>query len=256
VTELSLRSIPILLTSSVIPHDQNVRLNDPKARLHHAIESVAAWQGIKPEAPLVLCDGSGFNFEPIIRPLFPAADIEYLHFDNNEASVAQYGRGFGEGEIIRHAIFNSTRINSAGCFTKCSSKLWVENYSKFESQWNGTMLFNGVFNNAIKPFSKCTISYIDTRFYIINTNVYRELLINAHYEINKLQKFSLENAFLNIFLRNNLINYLTNIPPIISGVGGTIGKYYKNSNRRYLKDQIRIFFAKRNDLYKNLFITK
>ena len=256
MTDLSLQSIPILLTSSVIPHDLNVSLNDPKARLHHAIESVAAWQGIRPEAPLVLCDGSGFNFEPIIRPLFPAADIEYLHFANDQASVALYGRGFGEGEIIRYAINNSEKISNAGCFTKCSSKLWVANYSQFEAEWNGIMLFHGVFNNTIKPFSKCTISYIDTRFYIINLSVYREVFINAHDEIKKLNNISLETVFLSILLRKNLINYLTTTPPIISGVGGSIGKYYKNSYHRYLKDKIRIFFAKRNARYKNLFITK
>ena len=251
---MTLSSVPVLLTSSIVPQDLNVRLKDPEVRLQHAIESISFWLSLRPTPPIVLCDGSGFNFKSIISSTFPDSDIECLSFENDVESVKKYGRGFGEGEIVRYAIANSQKIRDSKCFTKCTSKLWVDNYYDLCSQWNGTLLLQGVFKNSINPFKKCVISYIDTRFYIISVDAYKSFFESAHLSIDKPSKFGLEDVFLERVLLYDIQEALTTVVPTICGVGGAIAKYYRNSFQRRIKDKIRMEFVKNNPRFKKLFV--
>jgi len=79
----NINNIPILLTSSVVAHDKGVRLQDPTERARLAMESVQQWRAIAPHNPLVLCDGSGFDFQPMVAELVSNGPVECLHFQNN-----------------------------------------------------------------------------------------------------------------------------------------------------------------------------
>lgn len=246
--------IPILLTSSVVAHDTRVRLKDTDERIRLAMESVAEWLRIDPRQPIVLCDGSSFDFSAMVQREFPTARIECLPFENNQDLVQRQGRGYGEGEIVRYAINHSLLINQADCFAKCSSKLWVQNFHSCASAWQGGLLLQGVFLNVFVPFRCTTLSYIDTRFYIANRPLYRQYFENAHLRIDKRKQYGLENAFLDIFLEAGLTDALTPVAPVICGVGGAIAKYYKNSLKRRLKEELRLMLVKRNHRFKDYFI--
>lgn len=97
-------SIPLLLTSSIIAHDQGVKLKDTNARLRHAIESVEQWLRVDPQLPIVLCDGSNFDLRLALSDRFAGATIEYLRFENDQEMVRKFGRGYGEGEIVRGRV--------------------------------------------------------------------------------------------------------------------------------------------------------
>jgi len=230
---------PILLTSSVIAHDTKVALQDPIARTRLAMESVRQWRLVAPDSPLVLCDGSGFDFSQLVAAEFPDAAIECLFFENDREKVAAYGRGYGEGEIVRHAIEHSREIRSAGVFTKCTSKLWVENYQDCLRYWNGCGVFKGVFNNVFSPLTKTKFAYIDTRFYIVTVDFYQRYFLYAHHRINPPTGYGLEDCFQAIFLEKTLTGYLLPSPPVICGVGGGTGKYYKNTAVRRFKERLR-----------------
>jgi hypothetical protein len=242
-------SPPVLLTSSVIAHDPGVRLQNPKERERLAMESVRHWLAISPHTPLVLCDGSNFDFRPLVESLPNAHQIECLSFQNDIAAIQQYGRGYGEGEIVRHAIEHSDLIRSAGCFAKCTSKLWVDNFAQCLQQWNGSLLLKGVFKNTFTPWKPTTLAYIDTRFYITSIGMYTQMFLNAHKNIHAEQGQSLEECFKDIFLKENLQACLLFPPPVISGVGGGTGTYYKNSTWRKIKDRVRYSLVKRNPLF-------
>lgn len=246
--------LPILLTSSVIAHDTNVKLTDTTQRLEHALESVEKWLEICPDFRLILCDGSDFDFTPVVAQRFPAANIECLHFENNQSLVKSLGRGYGEGEIVAHAVAHSKYIRDAGAFTKCTSKLWVHNYLHYLQDWNGKLLLQGIFLNPISPFRETTLSYIDTRFYISSVALYRKYFQSAHLKVNPATGHGLENCFLDIFLESRMTDALITRAPVICGVGGAIGKYYKSSWRRRLKEDLRVFMARRNKNFSALFI--
>ena len=246
--------IPVVLTSSVVAHDTRVRLKDTDERIRLALESVAEWLKIEPRQPLILCDGSNFDFSDLVRQKFPDAQIECLPFENNQELVRQHGRGYGEGEIVRHAINHSHFIASAACFAKCSSKLWVQNFPACAGAWRGDLLLQGVFLDVFAPFKRTTLSYIDTRFYITSTHQYRQHFENAHQRIDKKKQYGLENTFLDVFLEAKLYNALTPVAPVICGVGGAIAKYYKNSPKRKLKETLRLLLVKRDPRFSNYFI--
>lgn len=247
--------IPVLLTSSVVAHDINVRLKDTSERLRLALESVTKWLQMDPTQPLVLCDGSGFDFAEHVSRLYPSARIECLHFENDRENIHRYGRGYGEGEIVRYALAHSKLIAAANCFAKCTSKLWVENYRKCAEAWNGRFLCHGVFLNSFSPFKKTRFAYIDTRFYIASVPFYRQYFENAHHRIGIRNEalFSLEDCFHEIAMENRMRGILMPNSPVICGVGGGIGHYYRTPPIRRLKDDLRLGLAAMNPAFRELF---
>jgi hypothetical protein len=247
-------NIPILLTSSVVVHDKTVSLKNKEERIRLAMQSVEEWLKIDPRLALVLCDGSSFDFSNLVRDYFPLARIECLPFENDQAMVSRFGRGYGEGEIVRHAVRHSKFISDAGCFAKCTSKLWVENFAECTKCWNDSALFKGVFLHCFSLFKSVEFSYIDTRFYIIKTSVYRQYFENAHTQIGKKKGYGLEDCFHHIFIEENIQHALLSVAPAICGVGGGIGTYYKNSVTRRLKEYLRLQVVRRNPAFRNLFV--
>lgn len=241
---MAMKKIPILLTSSVVAHDRSVALTDTEARIHLALESVQAWLKIAPTNCLVLCDGSNFDFSDIVAAKFPHAEIECLHFENDQELVKQYGRGYGEGEIVRYALHHSQCISEAGCFAKCTSKLWVDNFNQCQALWNGRLLCKGVFSNVFSPFRKTEFSYIDTRFYIASVSIYQQYFEDAHLEIRKETGHGLEECFRDIFLEQRFRGTLFTVPPVICGVGGGTGVSYRNPWKRRLKERFRLWLVR------------
>jgi hypothetical protein len=245
---------PILLTSSVIAYDTGVALSNMNDRIKFAIESISEWLKIDPEFHIVLCDGSNFDFSKIIKQKFASSNIECIFFENNQKKVKELGRGYGEGEIVKYSIYNSNKIIESRCFSKCSSKLWVDNYKEIIEFWNGKFLCKGVFDNVFSPFRKTHLSYIDTRFYISSCEFYEANFLNSHERVNSKTGYSLEDSFLKTIEMQNLKNILTTIQPIIKGTGGGTGVEYKNSIKRIIKEKIRLKLARANIEFKDLFI--
>jgi hypothetical protein len=245
--------LPLLLTSSVVAHDVAVKLSDTEARLHLTLESIAQWLRIDPDLPIVLCDGSNFDLSDQVREHFPTAMIECLAFQNDQRMVKELGRGWGEGEIVKYAIAHSRMIRSSGCFAKCTSKLWVENYKEVLQHWNKDMLFSGIFDSVFSLRRPTTFKSLDTRFYAISVAAYEEYFINAHITMNSRAGHGLEDSFYDNFVNHKLSHGLSPIYPVISGVGGGTGKYYKNRKVRVFKELIRLTIARNSLNFKNLF---
>lgn len=246
--------IPVLLTSSVIAYDIGVALKNQKERTRLALESVEQWLSIDPLLPLVLCDGSNFDFSSVVLRKFPRARIECLHFENNQELVKQQGRGYGEGEIVRHAVNHSKFIAEAGCFAKCTSKLWVENYLECLNSWNGELLCKGVFLDVFSISRRTYFAYIDTRFYVASCSTYNKHFVDAHLQIERARGYGLEDCFYDVFAKFHLQNKLFNVPPRICGVGGGTGSYYKNTFLRDAKERLRLSLVKMNKRFTPLFV--
>jgi hypothetical protein len=246
--------IPLLLTSSVIAHDQSVNLKNTAARTQHAMESIDAWLRIAPDHALVICDGSGFDYSPLIASRFPGARIESLHFMNDANLVALHGRGYGEGEIVKFALSHSATIAAAGCFAKCTSKLWVENFKQCLSHWNGKLMLKGVFLDVFSPLKKSRFHHIDTRFYVASLETYRTFFIDAHLGIRKEAGYGLEECFRDIVLSQQMQGVLSPCTPIIAGLGGGTGAYYRNPRHRIWKEILRNRLAMTSSEFRQLFI--
>jgi hypothetical protein len=252
---VSTHDIPVLLTSSVVAYDREVALKDTDERIRLTLESVAEWLKIRPTSPLVICDGSSYDFSKKIQHLFPNAIIECLSFENDQNLVEKYGRGYGEGEIVRYALAHSQFIKSAGAFAKCSAKLWVSNFQSYAEQWSGSMLCTGVFLHVFSMIKKIKWLQIDTRFYICSVNYYNKYFSDCHFYLAKENEGDLEAAFKKTIKVNNLRSILSRVYPSISGTGGGIGVPYKiNTNKRKLKEGLRCLIISKFTIYKKLFV--
>jgi hypothetical protein len=244
---------PVLLTSSVIAHDTGVALKDTDERLRLTLDSIGEWLRIDPTLQIVICDGSGFDFSEPVWQRFPHATIECLFFNNDINAVQRLGRGYGEGEIVRHAVEHSRCIAQAQCFAKCTAKLWVENFQACLAEWNGRLCLKGVFLDVFSPFKTTTLAYIDTRFYIAQVQVYRDLLQDVHARIDKDRGYGLEECFRDTVGSASLTGVLWRTPPVIAGVGGGIGVSYRNPLKRILKERLRSFLVQQHPKFSSLF---
>lgn len=245
---------PILLTSAVIVTDHSGTLNDANSRIKYTIESIDKWLAISENLRLVICDGSGFDFSKIVFEKFPEANIECLYFENNKELVALYGKGYGEGEIVKYALLHSAYLKEAEFFAKCTSKLWVQNFFECLEYWNGTFLCKGYFSNVFS-FKKTQFSYVDTRFYLVNKTFYLKNLVSAYLNVGGEQGLSLEHCFRDVILKEQYKKILFNVHPDICGVGGGSGIYYKKNNlKRRIKEAIRLWMVRRNKTFHYLFV--
>lgn len=250
---MGLPTVPVLLTSSVVVHDAGVALKDTQLRTELALDSVREWLRVAPGARLVLCDGSGHDFTPEVQAQFPGAAIECLAFQNDISGVQRQGRGFGEGEIVRHAVEHSRFIAQDRAFAKCTSKLWVENYTEFMAYWNGHLLFKAVFDDVFSPWRPTRLAYIDTRFYVVSVDDYRAYFLDAHARVNREAGYGLEECFRDVIATQHLSGVLCRCAPVIEGVGGGTGSAYRNPLKRRLKERLRVALAQRSGAYAGMF---
>ncbi len=243
---------PILLTSCVHVSDMSVSLKSSVDRINFTLESIKEWLSIVPNAEIIICDNSGFDFSDLIKENFPNEKIECLCFLGDRGAVKKYGKGYGEGEIIEYATKKSKFILNAGCFTKCTARLWVKNYRYFLNQWNQKCIFKPIFKNvfSIKP---TILDHIDTRFYIVNIEFYYKYLVDAYKKMNPATPHGVEEIFLEIVLANNLRNIFSRKYPEIYGVSGASGRAYRNSLKKNLKENLKYFLLRLNPRYRDLF---
>jgi len=229
---------PLLLTSCVITSAPFTRLTDTNKRIELTIHSIKEWIRIQPEIKIVICDGSDYDFSHITNKLFPASNIECLYFQNDIDSVILYGKGYGEGEIINYAVKNSQLIKDADFFTKCTAKLWVNNYNNCLNSWNGTFKCDCNCTN-IKSINNIEIGYIDTRFYLVSKSFYNKYLATTHLNVNDLNDQPLERCFRDAIIKHNINNFIFPTLPIIKGVAGSTEVNYGYTLKQIIEDKIR-----------------
>lgn len=243
---------PILLTSSVTAMDRSVKLKDEKLRIFHTLESIERWLGLFPQAQLVLCDGSNFDFSELVNEKFPRASIECLFFMNDPRLILLHGKGFGEGEIIRYALDHSRILGRSSWFAKCTAKLWVDNFFECTKSWNGKFLCQAYFSGVFS-LKETHLQYIDTRFYLASKIFYTENLLDAHINVGGEQGIGIEKKFLDVVLAKNIKAIFFRTPPVVCGVGGGSGKYYNASIIRRLKERLRMALVVSRPKYRALF---
>lgn len=243
---------PVLLTSCIYISDFAVTLTDPTDRINYTLESIEKWLNIAAGVHLVVCDSSGFVFSPLVKEKFPQADIECLSFVADKNLVKYHGKGYGEGEIIRHALQHSTHLKQADYFAKCTAKLWVENFKECLNEWNGNFLCKATFTKVFS-IKKTRLDHIDTRFYLVNKKFYLKYLVNAHVNLGGTTGMSIEDSFRDVILNNQMTGVIFNTPPVIGGVGGGTGKYYNTKYSKRIKENLRSKLVKLNPSFRDLF---
>jgi hypothetical protein len=232
--------------------DHSVTLKDTDQRIHYTLESIEKWLSHGNDIRLVICDGSGYDFSGILKERFPARRIECLSFENDSRLVEQHGKGYGEGEIISYALQHSTHLRQSNSFAKCTAKLWVDNFLECSKEWNGFFLCRAFFSNVFS-FKKTNFEYVDTRFYLSGRDVYFKYFSKTHLKVGGAYGTSIEDNFKAIILENRLQHLLFRSPPVVRGVGGASGKYYRDNRIRRIKEILRSKIVQSNPEFSDLF---
>ena len=220
--------IPLLVTSAVNVSAPFVEITDPTIRVELTLEAIGEWIRIVPGIDIVICDGSGYDFEPAVAQAFPDSSIECLHFRNNKVMVMSRGKGFGEGEIVTHAVSHSRLIGAYDYFAKCTSKLWVANFAECLSGFNG--VFNG--EMAFDDRSIHNYRHCDTRFYLTGKKFYCETLSMCHTLVQDDRGYHLEHAFGDVLRKTDIRHIVFKTKPLIYGYSGSTGQFFNPEPER------------------------
>ena len=230
---------PLLITSAVRPADGSVVLSSDDLRIRYTLDALDRWLQLAPKLKIVICDGSGFDFSPLLQTRYPNRDIEALSFLNDQTRVSATGKGYGEGEIMAYALQHSQTLAASRCFAKCTSKLWVQNFDSIMRHWNGRMLFQAKISNILKR-KPLVFRHIDTRFYVIDRDMYQHHFSDAYRHVNDVADHSLEHCFREVIERQHMTQFLSPVPFHVYGVSGSTGDFFQMSLGSCLSESVKL----------------
>lgn len=232
----------LLLSSCIHVSAPYTKLKCANLRLKSTLDSIKQWIKIAPTQKIVICDGSNYDFTTDCKKLFPKQKIECLNFRNDECAVAKYGKGFGEGEIIKYALKKSKFLKDQQFFIKCSSQIYIKNFRKIISSWNGLfecdlILKRNIVRIPIIPYA------VDTRFYIVNKEFYIKNFLNRYQKVRDQEGNFLEHEFFDAILNinNKVGKYFISKKPVINGISGTYASKYSTNKFYWLKKNLTHF---------------
>lgn len=199
---------------------------DTKTRLEQYLYSLKyAIKKYKTVDKIIFVENTGYEYN--YSDLFELADefnkqIEVLTFKGTLEEIANKGKGYGEGEMIKYTYANSRLMALSSSFVKLTGRLIIEN---FDNIMRGT---DDNSNYFMLPFvTKIRKSRsVPTVFYKVNKEFYRIHLLDVYKNVNDNNKIKLEHIFFNTVPPGS-IRYF-NYYPVIRGQSGTSGIPYNN----------------------------
>jgi len=224
------KDIPLIITSAINVNALRTKLSEGHERLRLTLEGLRAWMSLRAFTRIVICDGSGFDLAPYLNQLRESGtnDItfESLCFQNDVPMVAKLGKGFGEGQIVEHALTHSRLLAESNSFAKCTSKLWITNAAACLRHYNGTASLN--LSGGFIP------KYVDTRFYLCSTDFYASYLRDCHLAVDEDRGQYLEHRFFESIKGTRMYRNTLFPTPTILGISGSMGTPYLTSRRNNL----------------------
>jgi hypothetical protein len=166
-----------------------------------------------------------------------------LFFHGSKTEIQKFGKGYGEGEIMKYVLKNSNLFyENEISFLKITGRLKVMNLdsilNKIESNLN---YFNFVNLNPFVDLKK-----VDTRFYQCTKNDFVINFSDCFYDVNDNEGIFLEHVYYNRLISNRIAFHCFNILPNFLGYSGSTGQQYKFSTINFLIR--RIFYRMFNRL--------
>ncbi|MCD8013364.1 MAG: hypothetical protein LUG99_09340 [Lachnospiraceae bacterium] len=203
-----------------------VRVRKEEERLEQYLATLKWALTSSPFDEIIFCENScyDYDFEAFCQSLNNKKRFEYLTFEGDRNKTVKFGKGYGEGEIIKYAPNNSKFLKHRPFFYKITGKLIVDNIYDVASNTTENR-----FMNYCERIDK-----VDTKFYKVRTEDYIKYLQDAYYEVDDTNNMYLERVIRKYLKENNIKYKSFSCIPIIVGVSGTTGKEYKRPSVRRL----------------------
>ena len=222
----------LIITSCIYPFSSFVELKDPEEREFLHVAALKRWINESNFESIIICDNSNYVYsnEFVVLAQSKNKHLEILSFKGDHEKGLKYGKGFGEGELMKYVILNSSIIKNYNSFFKVTGKLFVEN---FRSINNKDKIKDSDFIFAIpiiNIFSQRKISFIHTTFYYARVESFRLHLLDAFLKVRDNEGIYLEHVYSDSLKKikcNNNVSIKPMIPmPIVTGVSGSTGGFY------------------------------
>lgn len=176
-------SLGLIITGCIAPVSQKyLVLTNTEERLRQYINSIKYYLEKSCFKKIIFCDNSNYDYK-YKDDIYNIATkmgkkFEWLSFLGNTQKIVNQGKGYGEGEIIKYVLKNSTILKSCSFFAKVTGRLIITNINEILQKVNF---------NKYKIFMNADIYRkrgIDTRFYIIRKDIYILNYMNIYKKVN------------------------------------------------------------------------
>jgi len=226
---IDLRKYNVPFTSLV---DFDIRLRQYLQSIEYSLDNYSTIDKI------VFCENtcSDYDFSILSKKAkSKGKEFEYLTFQGNYDQIQKLGKGYGEGEIIKHALEHSRLLRTESSFYKLTGRLIVKNMDLIIKTTHSGNAF--IFKQ--KEISDRPANYFETYFYKVEIAIYKQYLINAYLLCNDNEHKHLEHVFHDKLSGLSLRSF--NLPPLISGILGSTGELYDTNFKKSLIEKF--YFA-------------
>lgn len=228
----------LLITGCMVPNSNTPKLvlRNQNERKEQYLESIKYYIIHSKVKKIIYCDNS--NAKPELELMILAKKnnvcLEWISFKGDVEKTVQYGKGYGESEIVNYAFEHSQLIKKCSYFVKITGRLIVKNLNLLIETSNAEIRF---YPNRTEDRRL----YINTRIYMMPIDVYRNYFRMSGSYVNDNENIYLEHAFGKCIM-NGAIKYKKFwFVPWVEGVSGSTGRIYKPSAISYLKDMIKLW---------------
>lgn len=209
----------VIITSAILPAPKvfMLAISDPQARLVQVFACLQQWILEAKAKRIVICDGTvdASLFSPFSElAKNHGVELEVLTFSSSQSLISRLGKGYGEGEILRHVMLNSRLLRDANCFYKITGRLYIRNFQEICLSHSAIPV---VFNRKPRP------GVADTRFFKCSVDYFKRNLMDAFKQANDPNGVFLEHLYCSILEADTMLVPF-NIQPQIVGRSGTTGR--------------------------------
>lgn len=230
----------LILTSSVYISAPYTVLSDPEERKNQYIDSLIFFITQTAFRKIIICDNSGFNYFSSLVELATEhhKELELLSFKGDQELVAQQGKGYGEGEIMKYVLQNSALIKKVKGFFKVTGRLKLVNSDQLLRQCNEQQNYF-IPVSLLRPrfmVPKAARACVDVCVYYVTVDFFQQILLDAYKEVRDDQTCFLEHAYHDALLKSGASVKCFPVAPEIIGMSGSNGWMLKE--RSYLKKKL------------------
>lgn len=221
----------LVITSSVYVSAPLTALADPGQREAQYLDALDFFIRESPVTRIIVCDNSGYRYPGSLVPLAASFNkkLELLSFTGNSELVAAYGKGYGEGEILKYLFSNSLLIGEVEGFLKVTGRLRLVNSADLLRRIDpGTNYFMPV--SLLRPrflVPRAARPCLDVRVYYATKSFFREVLLDAYLGVRDKERHFLEHAYYDAIRLSGVKVKCFPVAPEITGVSGSNGWVFK-----------------------------
>ena len=196
-------------------------VRDERERMLQYLCALVAWSRTARVKRIVFAENSNtqFDFTTVTRFLRDAGkEIELLIFDGNK-DVRQFGKGYGEGEILEYAYRNSKLLRAAPAFYKVTGRLFVKNFDAVSEATTTSEAFR------LKPAKGSRAPKAITNFFKCSREFFAARLLDAYRGVSDDEGNRIEQAYFHRLAELNVPGFA--VKPVIVGQQASTGEMYE-----------------------------